>query len=747
MSCRHICIACSLIALAGCANSDADEFVATIIEETAVSATSSSYMLSNETYDVPWTAGDDISIFRDEADGSVTQKYSSLLETDQSSVQSNFRGNLFENDSELYYAIYPHYLTNSADYEAQTVSFDLAQSQSFDATSSLFATGLNVAVAQSETLGGFEFENVCGFLQVGLVGSGTIYTINVTTADGVPLWGRATVDMTSGALSIENSDTEGAKVVSLDCGESGIALSDAERLFTIVLPPISSTNKFIVTLNDETTPITSADELTGVDGATLVQGDVNYILDGNEVQIYSMSDFEGTLLATELQESTAWIIFSDNKTPTAEQMANVLNKAAEQGEDMVVSFLSVTDIPAGSGGSVSSSNTISLAFPKATTIGEGAFERWGDQITALSLMAAEEITLATDAFDGIDVANCSLLLDEAYNPYQHDMSICATWRDMEWGSINGNRKYPLGEFDSTSGKLADDSSPVGTIWWIDMPEDSTTSFDGLKAVLATTSGGVSLRFAGDIPSGADYSYALSGNSSIAEVDMSDFTTIPDSFLNASTVTKATLNKDITAIGNGAFYNCDSFYELAFSEGVREDQENGYSVGNSCFFQCSLITEMELKWATSVGNSAFTEVGKLQILKLPRATKFVTGDLGAGDGFMGSSNSLNEVYLTAEGNFTNISGVEIVSAEGKYINILGSVFARCMSNIHLYLHSSKKDPSGTIYSTQQHTQLAYMYGSASSYQWVWHVHSNSGNSPLPWCYISFIDDDGNVDGPY
>lgn len=732
-----------LLTIASCTNSDTDNFVAPIIAETTVSAISSTYQLSDSQYDVPWMPGDDISIFKEDSGGEA-MKYTSMLQSNQSATSSLFTGNLFENEGGVYYAIYPHYSTNSADYTAETISFELAETQSYDSTKQLFATGLNVAVAQSDLLGEFEFSNVCGFLQIRLIGSGNIDKISVTTSEGVNLWGRATVDMSTKEVTIVNEDPDAA-TVTLECG--GVEISDAERLFTIVLPPIESTNEIQVTVNEVTElTTTSSSVISGVDGATIEQSELTYLMNDSEITVYTIDEVNAT--NSELLASNAWILVSDSVI-TAAAMNEVIDLAAAQSDDKTVSFLFVTEIPEGSVASPLSvaSNKLTLSFPSATKINPYAFSRWTGQVEQISIIAAESIEVDENAFVGFDTESCSLLVDVDYNPFIHNMTTCTTWRGLKWGAINGVREYDLEEFNTSTGELTNGDSIVGSTWWINLEDagDSST-FAGVKAAVDARSE-ISIRLFGSVNTNANYTYALSASTAIDSIDMSNLSAIPDYFLNSSSVTYVKFSKDLLSIGSNVFNACRSLETVAFTEGEREVDQVGYEVGNQAFKQCSALTELTLEWAYKLGESAFTETAAnsgstgMQILKLPRAKQF-------GTSVFGSANALNELYLTCNSDFYNNAGTTEIVSGSTYVNILGSVFARCMSSIHLYLHSSKKD--ATVYSTQQNTQKAYFYSASNSSTagyWVWHVNSNSSNTPLQWYRISFVSDNGDVDGYY
>ena len=97
----------------------------------------------------------------------------------------------------------------------------------------------------------FAFRNLCGVLSLQLKGSGTIKSITVKGNSDELLSGKATVTASYGTTPEISLLSGGDKTVTLDCGETGVALqNDTPTSFYIVLPPVAFDNGFTVTVTD-----------------------------------------------------------------------------------------------------------------------------------------------------------------------------------------------------------------------------------------------------------------------------------------------------------------------------------------------------------------------------------------------------------------------------------------------------------------------------------------------------------------
>ena len=104
-------------------------------------------------------------------------------------------------------------------------------------------------LAVSETCD-LAFRNASGVLKLQFTGSDKVKSITVTGNDNEFMAGHFTTTFTANGPSSNFSVTEASKVVTLDCGEAGVQLSETTpTAFHIILPPTTFTKGFTVTVN------------------------------------------------------------------------------------------------------------------------------------------------------------------------------------------------------------------------------------------------------------------------------------------------------------------------------------------------------------------------------------------------------------------------------------------------------------------------------------------------------------------
>ncbi len=96
----------------------------------------------------------------------------------------------------------------------------------------------------------FRFKNLCGVLKLQLQGEGTIASITVKGNSDEILAGSASLTMSHGGIPAISIASDGAKEVTLDCGEGVVLNADAPTSFLISLLPTDFTNGFTVTVSD-----------------------------------------------------------------------------------------------------------------------------------------------------------------------------------------------------------------------------------------------------------------------------------------------------------------------------------------------------------------------------------------------------------------------------------------------------------------------------------------------------------------
>jgi uncharacterized protein (TIGR02145 family) len=96
----------------------------------------------------------------------------------------------------------------------------------------------------------FRFKNLCGALKLQLQGEGAITSITIKGNCDETLAGSASVTMSRGEEPFISLASDGAKEVTLDCGEGVSLNADTPTSFLISLPPTVFNNGFIVTVSD-----------------------------------------------------------------------------------------------------------------------------------------------------------------------------------------------------------------------------------------------------------------------------------------------------------------------------------------------------------------------------------------------------------------------------------------------------------------------------------------------------------------
>ncbi len=192
-----------------------------------------------------WANGDKISLFR----SSVNEQYHNT--GDDGSTHAVFQKNDEMVPGAAFghnYAFYPWSASVSSDVEG-TIGVTLPDTQPYAAHS--FSPGMNPMVAVTEDIAddNLQFQNVCGYLVLRLYGTATVRRIRFRGNNNEVLCGTATVSASYGVPPVVALDSEGGKLLTLDCGESGVAIgADKENMtpFWLVVPPISFTKGFTI---------------------------------------------------------------------------------------------------------------------------------------------------------------------------------------------------------------------------------------------------------------------------------------------------------------------------------------------------------------------------------------------------------------------------------------------------------------------------------------------------------------------
>ena len=202
-----------------------------------------------DSYSVCWSANDQIRIFNASTPAGVLF----TLTSGEGTTSATFSGNELTGDGP-FYAVYP--ASAASTLSGGAVSLMVPGTQAYAPGS--FGKGYNISASQSEALTDFSFKNVGGLISFSLTGNASVRRINLYTKANELLNGSASVSFTDGVPSLSWSAGQSGdafKMMSLDCGSSGVALnSSTETLFYMVLPNGSLSAGFTIEVidNDET---------------------------------------------------------------------------------------------------------------------------------------------------------------------------------------------------------------------------------------------------------------------------------------------------------------------------------------------------------------------------------------------------------------------------------------------------------------------------------------------------------------
>lgn len=203
---------------------------------------------------VVWTSGDEIVAFMGKT---LRRKYVVSSETVGTNEGSFVRDNEYEHigSSETIshnVAFYPFAeITCKAEGQTYTLANITLPSVQTYAPDSFGPNSFPMMAVSADTEDAdFRFKNLCGALKLQLQGEGAITSITIKGNCDETLAGSASVTMSRGEEPFISLASEGAKEVTLDCGEGVSLNADTPTSFLIALPPTVFANGFTVTVTD-----------------------------------------------------------------------------------------------------------------------------------------------------------------------------------------------------------------------------------------------------------------------------------------------------------------------------------------------------------------------------------------------------------------------------------------------------------------------------------------------------------------
>ncbi len=249
--------------------------------------------------DVLWSVDDKISLHKEE-DGSAVEFTSDIAEA---AAAADFTGDEFTNDGGTYYALYPHNSATTANYSAQTMTFTIADTQTYNTSEENFAQGAFASVAKTTDLASVAFTNLMGGVKIELTGEGTVTNIEVTTTPETPICGTATIDMS--LTTPEITTIEGGDTITLDCGE-GVALDETTpAIFMIALPPTSGATPLLATINFEDGSYAEEEIAWDVVRGGIKTSDLKWDTDDLNITTPAVAAAEVTAIAVDIQADPA----------------------------------------------------------------------------------------------------------------------------------------------------------------------------------------------------------------------------------------------------------------------------------------------------------------------------------------------------------------------------------------------------------------------------------------------------------
>jgi hypothetical protein len=205
------------------------------------------------------------------------------------------------------------------------------------------------------------FRNMCGTLKLQLWGDAKVKSIRVKGNDNETLAGHASTIVMHDATPTLSVDSDGSKVVTLDCGK-GVQLSrtkDSPSTFWVVLPPVTFAKGFTVEVED-------------VDGGVMTQTTSKRVeLERNTIQ--PMAAFEYVAAPVKPANNEIWYTTTDGNPVTlrAQFFDSTLKSHEQRDNKWVISFtgtLTTIGWDGGSNGAFENCGTLkSITLPDSVT--------------------------------------------------------------------------------------------------------------------------------------------------------------------------------------------------------------------------------------------------------------------------------------------------------------------------------------------------------------------------------------------
>lgn len=613
----YICLSIVLI-LSGCQTDPLREdmtpkgesdFIATI--ENFDSQTKTSLTPENK---IVWSSGDRLAIFQgstiadtyavNESFVGKSEGSFSLVSDNSGSLNSDFSSGM---EIPANIAIYPYMeglgcaSINISETSSGTSSYSISNITIPDTqiyTENSFPEGAfpMVAVTTSITDHRLKFRNVFGAMKLQLYGTGTIKSITIEGNNGEILSGEAQITAYSGSsapvITLTNED---ATSVTLNCGESGIALKNTGITdFIIALPPVKFEKGFTVTITD-------TEDIETVINAT-VENEVkrSFILRMPVVRLPLIDlDADITFEDEEVKEACVTAFDTDG-----------------DGELSYIEAAAVTDLSL----MTISDQTTFNKFNELQYFTSVTLIPWY-QFAGTSL---EEITLpvtVTEFEDGAFI-NCSKLkeiaIPEGVTVLPNIFSRCSS---LETVSLPSTLQSISNDAFSKCSSLKNITIPAG------VTEIGEWAFYKCSALESIT-----------IPAGVSniWENTFFMCSSLSSVSLpSGLKTIGESaFYECTSLESMEIPDGVTEIGECAFYKCTALESITLPDALK-------TISNSVLGHCYSLTSIDIPSEVSeIGEHALYGCSLLESIDLPAKVTTI-GELA-----FASCTSLKDLYIRA-----------------------------------------------------------------------------------------------------
>lgn len=201
-------------------------------------------------YNIVWREGDKIEVYSNNSKACYT--YNGITGESSGDFVEEFKNSTSVGGLSHNIAIYP-YSISSAINSGMAISYSIPSKQNYEPNS--FGNGVAIMTAVTESIDSRKlcFKNVMAFIKLKLYGSANVCSITLQGNKNEVLSGECTISFDSEYYPVLSMEPNGENKIMIDCGESGIAISNNKNTPTavwIAIPPITFEEGFSVSIKD-----------------------------------------------------------------------------------------------------------------------------------------------------------------------------------------------------------------------------------------------------------------------------------------------------------------------------------------------------------------------------------------------------------------------------------------------------------------------------------------------------------------